>query len=91
MSVDWLGFGYAALVASGGIIGYAKAEPGIVAAVMPVWSLLLQKLPGCLSVGRTLKSIGSFAEVNGEITSISDCTDAAPPAAFYWLALPLGL
>ncbi|KAM4792484.1 transmembrane protein 14C-like isoform 1-T1 [Cyanocitta cristata] len=25
MAVDWLGFGYAALVASGGIIGYAKA------------------------------------------------------------------
>ncbi|XP_074727777.1 uncharacterized protein LOC141944670 isoform X1 [Strix uralensis] len=25
MAVDWLGFGYAALVASGGLIGYAKA------------------------------------------------------------------
>ncbi|NP_001279149.1 transmembrane protein 14C [Callorhinchus milii] len=25
MAVDWLGYGYAALVASGGIIGYAKA------------------------------------------------------------------
>ncbi|MBN3298972.1 transmembrane protein 14C [Amia ocellicauda] len=25
MSVDWVGFGYAALVASGGIIGYVKA------------------------------------------------------------------
>uniref|UniRef100_H9GQ24 Transmembrane protein 14C n=1 Tax=Anolis carolinensis TaxID=28377 RepID=H9GQ24_ANOCA len=25
MSVDWLGYGYAALVASGGIVGYAKA------------------------------------------------------------------
>ncbi|NXQ60161.1 TM14C protein, partial [Anthoscopus minutus] len=25
MAVDWLGFGYAALVTSGGIIGYAKA------------------------------------------------------------------
>ncbi|NWV32239.1 TM14C protein, partial [Grantiella picta] len=25
MAVDWIGFGYAALVASGGIIGYAKA------------------------------------------------------------------
>ncbi|NXD35325.1 TM14C protein, partial [Copsychus sechellarum] len=25
MAVDWFGFGYAALVASGGIIGYAKA------------------------------------------------------------------
>ncbi|XP_020865548.1 transmembrane protein 14C [Phascolarctos cinereus] len=25
MSLDWIGFGYAALVASGGIIGYAKA------------------------------------------------------------------
>ncbi|XP_062425950.1 uncharacterized protein LOC134137231 isoform X3 [Rhea pennata] len=25
MAVDWLGFGYAALVATGGLIGYAKA------------------------------------------------------------------
>ncbi|XP_042321532.1 transmembrane protein 14C-like isoform X2 [Sceloporus undulatus] len=25
MGVDWIGFGYAALVASGGMIGYAKA------------------------------------------------------------------
>lgn len=25
MGLDWIGFGYAALVASGGIIGYAKA------------------------------------------------------------------
>ncbi|XP_048364455.1 transmembrane protein 14C-like isoform X1 [Sphaerodactylus townsendi] len=25
MSVDWIGYGYAALVASGGVIGYAKA------------------------------------------------------------------
>ncbi|MBN3285873.1 TM14C protein, partial [Polyodon spathula] len=25
MSVEWIGFGYAALVASGGIIGYVKA------------------------------------------------------------------
>ncbi|XP_074127623.1 transmembrane protein 14C-like isoform X1 [Sminthopsis crassicaudata] len=25
MALDWIGFGYAALVASGGIIGYAKA------------------------------------------------------------------
>uniref|UniRef100_A0A670I6G2 Transmembrane protein 14C n=1 Tax=Podarcis muralis TaxID=64176 RepID=A0A670I6G2_PODMU len=25
MSTDWLGYGYAALVASGGVIGYAKA------------------------------------------------------------------
>ncbi|XP_053106277.1 transmembrane protein 14C-like [Hemicordylus capensis] len=25
MSVDWVGYGYAALVASGGIVGYAKA------------------------------------------------------------------
>ncbi|XP_061661772.1 transmembrane protein 14C [Syngnathoides biaculeatus] len=25
MSVDWVGYGYAALVASGGIIGYVKA------------------------------------------------------------------
>ncbi|NXG17699.1 TM14C protein, partial [Grallaria varia] len=25
MAVDWLGFGYAALVTSGGLIGYAKA------------------------------------------------------------------
>lgn len=25
MAVDWLGFGYAALVASGGLIGYVKA------------------------------------------------------------------
>lgn len=25
MAVDWLGFGYAALVASGGLVGYAKA------------------------------------------------------------------
>ncbi|XP_043531325.1 transmembrane protein 14C-like isoform X3 [Chiloscyllium plagiosum] len=25
MAVDWLGFGYAALVASGGVIGYIKA------------------------------------------------------------------
>ncbi|KAK2859335.1 hypothetical protein Q5P01_003955 [Channa striata] len=25
MSVDWLGYGYAALVASGGVIGYVKA------------------------------------------------------------------
>ncbi|XP_006634531.1 transmembrane protein 14C [Lepisosteus oculatus] len=25
MSVDWIGFGYAALVTSGGIIGYVKA------------------------------------------------------------------
>ncbi|XP_038626703.1 transmembrane protein 14C-like [Tachyglossus aculeatus] len=25
MALDWVGFGYAALVASGGIIGYAKA------------------------------------------------------------------
>ncbi|XP_078097124.1 transmembrane protein 14C-like [Mustelus asterias] len=25
MAIDWLGFGYAALVASGGLLGYAKA------------------------------------------------------------------
>lgn len=25
MSVDWVGYGYAALVASGGVIGYVKA------------------------------------------------------------------
>lgn len=25
MAVDWIGFGYAALVTSGGFIGYAKA------------------------------------------------------------------
>lgn len=25
MSVDWAGYGYAALVASGGVIGYVKA------------------------------------------------------------------
>lgn len=25
MSVDWVGYGYAALIASGGAIGYAKA------------------------------------------------------------------
>ncbi|XP_067906475.1 transmembrane protein 14C [Heterodontus francisci] len=25
MAVDWLGFGYAALVASGGVLGYVKA------------------------------------------------------------------
>ncbi|XP_039982258.1 transmembrane protein 14C [Xiphias gladius] len=25
MSVDWIGYGYAALVASGGVIGYVKA------------------------------------------------------------------
>lgn len=25
MSVDWIGYGYAALVASGGIAGYVKA------------------------------------------------------------------
>ncbi|XP_054840458.1 transmembrane protein 14C-like [Eublepharis macularius] len=25
MSVDWIGYGYAALVTSGGVIGYAKA------------------------------------------------------------------
>ncbi|OXB60170.1 hypothetical protein ASZ78_012321 [Callipepla squamata] len=25
MAVDWIGFGYAALVTSGGLIGYAKA------------------------------------------------------------------
>ncbi|XP_026148020.1 transmembrane protein 14C isoform X2 [Mastacembelus armatus] len=25
MSVDWLGYGYAALIASGGVIGYVKA------------------------------------------------------------------
>ncbi|XP_041817642.1 transmembrane protein 14C isoform X2 [Chelmon rostratus] len=26
MSVDWVGYGYAALIASGGVIGYAKAK-----------------------------------------------------------------
>ncbi|MEQ2260839.1 hypothetical protein XENORESO_002090, partial [Xenotaenia resolanae] len=26
MSVDWIGYGYATLVASGGVIGYVKAE-----------------------------------------------------------------
>ncbi|XP_048472327.1 transmembrane protein 14C-like isoform X1 [Rhincodon typus] len=26
MAVDWIGFGYAALVASGGLVGYVKAE-----------------------------------------------------------------
>lgn len=25
MAVDWTGYGYAALVASGGVVGYAKA------------------------------------------------------------------
>lgn len=25
MTVDWVGYGYAALVASGGVIGYVKA------------------------------------------------------------------
>ncbi|XP_041823836.1 transmembrane protein 14C isoform X2 [Melanotaenia boesemani] len=25
MSVDWLGYGYATLIASGGVVGYAKA------------------------------------------------------------------
>lgn len=29
MGLDWIGFGYAALVASGGIIGYAKAGKSI--------------------------------------------------------------
>lgn len=25
MSVDWVGYGYAALIATGGVVGYAKA------------------------------------------------------------------
>lgn len=26
MSVDWIGYGYAAVIASGGVVGYAKAR-----------------------------------------------------------------
>uniref|UniRef100_A0A8V0XZ32 Transmembrane protein 14C n=1 Tax=Gallus gallus TaxID=9031 RepID=A0A8V0XZ32_CHICK len=36
MAVDWIGFGYAALVTSGGFIGYAKAGsvPSLVAGLL---------------------------------------------------------
>lgn len=43
MAVDWLGFGYAALVASGGIMGYAKAGEWRKVGLSP--SLLLPPLP----------------------------------------------
>lgn len=30
MSVDWLGYGYAALITIGGIVGYAKAGKDLI-------------------------------------------------------------
>lgn len=72
MAVDWLGFGYAALVASGGVIGYAKAGT--------VWGrcLYLPLLPPLSSpsifvwAGR-LFTKASYLEVNADVKFISLC------------------
>ncbi|XP_053842075.1 uncharacterized protein LOC128811807 isoform X1 [Vidua macroura] len=64
MAVDWLGFGYAALVTSGGIIGYAKA----VFSCQPSCWLFVTRVPerssGLLSAGSRLFCHGRKGEVH---------------------------
>ncbi|XP_068615781.1 transmembrane protein 14C-like isoform X1 [Brachionichthys hirsutus] len=71
MSVDWLGYGYAGLVASGGVVGYAKAGsvPSLAA------GLVFGGLAGCgayqvsndpQNVWVSLATSGSLAAVMGK-------------------------
>nr|XP_030119823.3 putative transmembrane protein 14C isoform X1 [Taeniopygia guttata] len=63
MAVDWLGFGYAALVTSGGIIGYAKAvTSGALTAVMGTRFYHSRKfMPAGLIAGVSLLMVGRLA------------------------------
>ncbi len=40
MGVDWLAYGYGCLVASGGIIGYAKAGMLFIKEIVPFFALI---------------------------------------------------
>ncbi|KAJ7415237.1 transmembrane protein 14C-like protein [Willisornis vidua] len=55
MEYDWLGFGYAALVAAGGVVGYAKAvASGTLSAVMGMRFYNSKKaMPGIIAGART--------------------------------------
>ncbi|POI32674.1 hypothetical protein CIB84_003574 [Bambusicola thoracicus] len=63
MAVDWIGFGYAALVTSGGLIGYAKAvTSGTLTAVMGTRFYNSGKfMPAGLIAGVSLLMVGRLA------------------------------
>ncbi|KAG8133331.1 hypothetical protein E2320_011135 [Naja naja] len=60
MGLDWIGFGYAALIASGGIIGYAKAvASGTLAGIMGMRFYNSGKfMPAGLIAGASLMMVG---------------------------------
>ncbi|XP_035579776.1 transmembrane protein 14C-like [Zalophus californianus] len=68
MPLLWIGFGYAALVASGGIIGYAKADgvPSLAA------GLLLRGLvgPGTYQLSQDPRNIWLFLAISGTLAGI---------------------
>lgn len=75
MAVDWLGFGYAALVASGGIIGYAKAgrAPKGASISLPLPPRLLLPLPNNLVGAGQLFTKASYLEVDPDVNVIGLC------------------
>lgn len=59
MSVDWVGYGYAALVASGGVIGYVKAGQ--------CWNVVVPQIfirHNCSEVTKTLLSTATTIMFN---------------------------
>ncbi|KAM7390657.1 hypothetical protein PAMA_008714 [Pampus argenteus] len=62
MSVDWVGYGYAALVASGGVIGYVKASAsGALAGIMGKRFYGSRKfMPAGLMAGASLLMVGKL-------------------------------